>query len=325
VDTGVKDKYWRAFQEFVSKYGRDYRNTSEEQRRFAIYVENVRFIESQNAQNHTYKLAVNEFTDQNRSEFQSSRLGLGPPQQKQQSAGLPFFGLDFHRGTTASLPLSIDWVSKGAVNTPRNQGSCGSCWSFAATGALEAAWFLATGKLVSLSEQQLLDCSTENGACSGGDMDAAFDFLKNQSACTDESYPYKAEGATCQASNCTSGIPQGSVVGYYNVPVDDTDALMEAVAQQPVAVAIEADQSIFQSYNSGILTHACGDKIDHGVLLVGYGSENGTDYWKIKNSWGPTWGENGYIRLKRGLPRAGECGIKSRASYPIVLRPSIIV
>merc|ERR1711907_722231 len=122
----------------------------------------------------------------------------------------------------------------------------------------------------------------------------------------------------CAETTCTTAIPKGSITGYFDVPVDDEKALMEAVAQQPVSVAIEADQMAFQLYQKGILTKTCGNKLDHGVLLVGYGTENGTDYWKVKNSWGPTFGENGYIRLERGLSQDGECGIKLGASYRVV-------
>jgi len=205
------------------------------------------------------------------------------------------------------------------VTAPKNQGTCGSCWSFSTTGALEGAWQIATGKLVSLSEQQLVDCSTDNNGCGGGSMDTAFSYLEKSGSCTESSYPYKAKSGTCHETSCTVGAPKGSVVGYFDVPTNDEKALMEAVAQQPVAVAIEADQMAFQLYNKGILTKECGHKLDHGVLLVGYGTENGVDYWKVKNSWGASWGEQGYIRLERGSTKTeGECGIKAQASYPKV-------
>jgi len=315
-------KYTIAFNEFVTEYGRVYESPEEEQRRFKTFEANYKLIESHNAIDHSYKLAVNDFADQDVTEFQSTRLGLAPPREKSSMWGnLPSLGLDLYSG--ADLPTSVDWTTKGAVTPLKNQRSCGSCWSFATTGALEGAWQILTGNLVSLSEQQLVDCSSANGnaGCQGGDMDAAFDYLKQNGHCTESSYSYAASAGTCKASNCTVSIPKGAVTGYFDVPVDDTNALMEAVAKQPVAVAIEADQEVFKLYSSGILTQSCGSKIDHGVLLVGYGSENGTEYWKVKNSWGPKWGEGGYIRLKRGLPKEGECGIKSRASYPVVHHP----
>merc|ERR1711971_288054 len=152
--------------------------------------------------------------------------------------------------------------------------------------------------------------------------DAAFGFLKDHDVCLESSYPYTAKsGPTCKEdTTCEVGIPKGSVTGYFDVPSDDTNALMEAVAKQPVSVAIEADQMSFQLYGGGVLTKECGSKLDHGVLLVGYGTDNGTKYWKLKNSWGPSWGEQGYLRIERGLPGAGQCGIKAMASYPQVTK-----
>merc|ERR1719333_1542487 len=165
-------------------------------------------------------------------------------------------------------------------------------------GSLEGAWEIATGKLESLSEQQLVDCSKK------------------------ESFPYTAKGdPTCKASSCKLAIPEGGVVGFKDVDKDDTNALMEAVAKGPVSIAIEADKGAFQFYKTGVLSVTCGTQLDHGVLLVGYGTENGKDYWKVKNSWGEVWGERGYILLARGKStdgKAGECGLMSQPSYPVV-------
>lgn len=186
-------------------------------------------------------------------------------------------------------------------------------------GALEGAWQITTGKLVSLSEQQLVDCAKDAGdGCYGGWMSSAFQYLEGRDVCTEESYAYTARNGQCQQSGCTAGIPSGGVVGYKSVASQDENALMEAVAQQPVAVAIEADEWSFQSYSSGVLTKSCGSSLDHGVLAVGYGTDNGVAYWKVKNSWGSGWGDQGYVRLERGLPGAGECGIKLSGSYPVV-------
>ena len=187
------------------------------------------------------------------------------------------------RYSGAKLPSAVDWVSKGAVTDPKDQGKCGSCWSFSTTGALEGAWQLATGKLVSLSEQQLVDCAKNgNMGCSGGSMDLAFEYLEKYAVCTEDSYPYTAKQGTCMETNCTVAVPKGSIVGFKDVTPQDTDALLEAVSEQPVSVAIEADQEAFQLYDGGILTKECGKKLDHGVLVVGYGTENGVDYWKAR-------------------------------------------
>merc|ERR1711879_340646 len=155
---------------------------------------------------------------------------------------LPKLGTHEYHGE--ALAASVDWVQKGAVTPVKNQGQCGSCWAFSSTGALEGAWQLASGKLVSLSEQQLVDCAKNgNQGCSGGSMDLAFQYLENTTVCTEESYSYTAAGGTCQESKCTAGIPKGGVAGFKDVSPKDTDALKEAVAQQPVSVAIEADQT----------------------------------------------------------------------------------
>merc|ERR1712217_87853 len=183
----------------------------------------------------------------------------------------------------------------------------------------EGAWEIATKKLVSLSEQQFVDCDKRDSGCSGGLMDTAFAFAKKNAICTESSYSYKGRGGTCKASSCTVGIPKGGVTGFKDVEKDDEQALMDAVSKQPVSIAVEADKSAFQLYHGGVLTSRCGTNLDHGVLAVGYGTEGGNDYWKVKNSWGASFGEQGYIRLKRGKAGAGECGLLSGPpSYPVV-------
>lgn len=311
------DRYEKAFEEFVATHGRHYPNAAQRAKRFEIFKANLKLIDETNKQHGSYELAVNNFADQSKDEFASSHFGMITPSAAARWGSAPQLGTDRYSG--AALPDTVDWSEKGAVTPPKDQRQCGSCWAFSTTGALEGAWQIATGNLVSLSEQQLVDCSKDgNLGCKGGEMDAAFKFLEGHAACTEGSYPYKGRDGTCQASTCTVGIPKGSVVGYKDVSADDEQALMEAVVKQPVSVAIEADQSAFQLYNHGILTKKCGNRLDHGVLIVGYGTDNGVDYWKVKNSWGANWGEAGYVRIERGVRGPGECGIKSQPSYPVV-------
>jgi hypothetical protein len=214
---------------------------------------------------------------------------------------------------------SLDWVAKGAVTAVKNQGQCGSCWAFSTTGSLEGALFVATGKLTSLSEQDLVSCDTKvDQGCSGGLMDNAYEFvMENGGICSEDAYPYTSGGGssgTCQKS-CSNVM---TITGHTDVPSQDEDALKTAVSRQPVSVAIEADKSVFQLYKSGVFTStSCGNQLDHGVLVVGYGTQDGTDYWKVKNSWGSSWGQNGYILMAKDISSsAGQCGIAKQPSYP---------
>jgi len=222
----------------------------------------------------------------------------------------------------------MDWTAKGVVAQVKNQGQCGSCWAFSTIGALGSAYAIKTGKLIEFSEQELVSCDTQDSACNGGLMDTAFNWLENFATaglCTEGDYPYSS-GTTASRGEClksTCAPVEGSVPSSYVDIQPNEAALLAAVANHgPISVAIEADQTAFQFYHSGVMTGQCGTHLDHGVVLVGYGmdSESGIKFWKIKNSWGAGWGESGYIRILRGKrwPIGGECGISSAASYPIL-------
>jgi len=207
-------------------------------------------------------------------------------------------------------------VAKGKVTPVKNQGRCGSCWAFSATGAIEGAYAIATGKLVSLSEELLVQCDGGNHGCRGGNMDRAFAYVEQDGLCTEADDPYTSGGGTdgkCagKSQTCHKAI---KVTGISGVPSGDEKSLLSAVAKQPVSVSIEGDKSAFQLYKGGVLDNpACGTKLDHGVLIVGFGTDGGKDYWKVKNSWGAGWGEKGYVRMVRGK---NQCGIAEEASFP---------
>jgi len=228
-------------------------------------------------------------------------------------------------------PVSVDWSADGAVTAVKNQGQCGSCWAFSTTGAVEGAWKLAGNPLISLSEQQIMDCSSAfgNQGCNGGLMDNAFQWIINNSGVTsDAADPYVSGSGVDPIHTCAKFPVAAKIRSYKDVTVNSEAALMAAIALGPVSIAIEADQFCFQAYSSGVLTYAscnCGSQLDHGVLAVGYGTDakTGLDYWKVKNSWGTSWGEAGYIRLQRGVgtsqPKSGGmCGLLTAASYPVV-------
>jgi len=314
------------FERFVEKYGKIYASIEQRQAHFETFKTNVAFIEAENSRQTSYTLAVNAFADASGEDFGSTRLGFKAPEHPAKHLlGTPYLGAHLYSGEP--LPESVDWFSSGGAVTPvKDQASCGSCWTFSATGALEGAWQIATGQLVAISEQQLVDCAKEGGldGCNGGEMDPAFTYLEQHVACTEDSYPYKHEDGECAETTCIEAIPKGGVLGYKDVP-QDTQALMEAVAQQPVSTAVQAGRGAFSMYQSGIVTDECTAMVDHAVLIVGYGTENATDYWKIKNSWGSDWGEHGFIRLARGVADKGECGVKVMPTYPVVRQIDMVV
>ncbi len=299
------------FENWLLKHNKNYDTDLEYRYRYSVFSENYNEIQYRNSLGRTVTLGLNKFADLTNNEFRGSYMNghINLNSRKLRTVNLP------HN----DLPAEVDWTTKGAVTPVKNQGQCGSCWAFSTTGSVEGAWFLKTGELVSLSEQQLVDCSSAEGnqGCNGGLMDNAFQYIiKNGGICSEANYTY-----TGAQGNCVDCDPVAKISSFVNVQPNNTEALMAAVAQQPVSVAVEADGLDWQFYFGGVVTDGCGTNLDHGVLVVGYGTDSSAGgFWKVKNSWGGAWGEQGYIRIGRGsqFGAAGECGIQLVPSYPVV-------
>ncbi|XP_078367909.1 cathepsin L-like [Oculina patagonica] len=309
------DEYQEQWQAWKTFHAKKYETDTEETARYAIWRDNLRKIQQHNSEGHSYTLAMNQFGDLTVDEYRFFFLGLrahySNETEKEGSTFLPPSGL--------TLPDTVDWRTKGYVTGVKNQGQCGSCWAFSATGSLEGQHFKKTGKLVSLSEQNLVDCSTSYGnyGCEGGLMDDAFKYIKaNKGIDTEASYPYKAKDGRCHFKKENVGATD---TGYVDIKQGSESSLQSAVATVgPISVAIDASHESFQFYHKGVYNErACSrTQLDHGVLAVGYGTSDSKDYWLVKNSWGTSWGMQGYIMMSRN--RNNQCGIATSASYPLV-------
>jgi len=300
-----EEEYQFLFTKFMSQYNKKYTHDTFFYR-YTVFKANLDKITLGNRQNHTYTMAMNAMGDMTLAEYKATKLGykrINRSHLRAKNAPAP---------SKVEAPAKVDWRGK-AVTPIKDQGQCGSCWAFSTTGSTEGAFAIATGQLVSLSEQQLVDCSGAEGnqGCNGGLMDQAFQYIiDNGGITTEKAYPYTAEDGTCN----TDVTPAVAITGFSDVTSGDEDALAAAVALGPVSVAIEADQACFQFYSGGVLSDpSCGTQLDHGVLAVGYDTTASQPYWIVKNSWGTSWGMSGYVLIAKG---SDECGIASEPSYP---------
>jgi C1A family cysteine protease len=318
--TKGSDYYEGKFFDWMQEHKVQFANGAEFIQRLAVFRDNLDYIEAHNAQKLSYELGLNAYSHLTPEEFADHfHLGsLRPPMLRRGSAEVHGEPKDM-----SAVPASVDWSTNSNVVTPvKDQGNCGSCWSFSATGAIEGIYGIKNGKQAyskGFSEQELVSCDTVDAGCNGGWMDDAFTFAKkNGGLPTEADYPYTSgstgSSGTCQKTGHTM-VSGSAPTGFVDVKTGSVDALASAVAQQPVSIAIQANQRDFQTYKSGVLTGTCGQRLDHGVLAVGYGVwTDGTPYWKVKNSWGPSWGMNGYILIEKSS--ADKCGVLDAPSYP---------
>jgi len=314
-----EDHYQFLFTKFVEQHKKHYEH-HEFFQRYNVFKANLDIVMEHNASNKTYSLAMNSFGDLSFAEFKSKYMGYKHREQ-------PYINA---KNTPAApkidetvYPTSVDWRSTNnpkkvvAVTGVKNQQQCGSCWAFSAVAGMEGAWAIAGNPLTSLSEQQLVDCSSSygNNGCQGGLMSQAFEYvIANGGICSEASYPYTGtDGNACQSTTCQS---VAKISGYTNIPQSQEPVMMQYIQKGPISVAIEADQPSFQFYAGGVFSDpSCGTNLDHGVTAVGYGVDTNQPYWIVKNSWGTGWGEAGYIRLARGI---NQCGISQMPVQPNV-------
>jgi cathepsin L len=278
----------------------------------SYFVHNLDYINNMNLKNLSYELDVNHFIDKPHFIKMNNFI-------KRDECHNCF------NDESLLVPHSVDWREKNAVTNVKNQGNCGSCWSFSTTGSIEGIHAIKKNKLLNVSEQQLVDCSSSYGnhGCQGGLMDNAFKYVIDNGLCSEIEYPYQGVSDMCQSNQCKSIV---EINDYSDIEPNNEKVLMRAVSHQPISVAIQANLTSFRFYKRGVYQDPqCGDQLDHGVLIVGYGTDilQGLDYWIVKNSWTSNWGDEGYIKIlrnyeKHGGDSSGMCGIASQPSFPII-------
>jgi C1A family cysteine protease len=281
--------------EFKTEFGMTF-NGEEDTARQAVFADNMALIEAENAKGNSYTLGVNQFAHLTNDEFKAQFTGV--------KGGSVVGDMDAHLGEVevGEIANDVDWSTDAAVVNPvKDQGQCGSCWAFSAVGTVESAYALAAGKLGSYAEQQLVDCDTTGGSegCNGGFNQYGISYIGSTGIAAESSYPYTATDGSCKASSVSKALAKGAVAGYKSVGKNNA-ALQSAITSGPVSVTVDADNS-WQLYRSGVLSKSCGifGRIDHAVIAVGY--DTSADTFKIRNSWGASWGEAGYVRISNSV------------------------
>merc|ERR1719158_2363131 len=294
---------------FKTAFNKAYGSVEKELHALENFIGNEKIILEHNAGNSTYVLGHNEFSDLSWPEFK--QLYVSGPMKSTRAKNVV--------ADPEATADAVDWVAKGAVTPVKNQGQCGSCWAFSTTGSVEGAYQIAGNSLTSFSEQDLVSCASSSGnqGCNGGLMDDAFTWIESNGIATESAYPYTSGSGT--TGTCKKTAASAKVSGYQDVAQGSESGLKASIGQAPTSVAIEADKSAFQLYKSGVFdSTSCGKQLDHGVLAVGWGTQDGKDYYKVKNSWGATWGMSGYILMVQGKDM---CGIADSASRPTGATP----
>lgn len=294
------------FMDHIVSFGKQYKSVEEYEMRRDLFQQTDDFITLHNQTNANFTLGHNQFSTMTEEEKANTR-GLVMPEL----LTVGHTPVVFDESQNAD---SVDWRQKNAVNAIQDQGQCGSCWAFSTMASVEGEHAIKTGELLKFSEQQLVDCSTMNHGCNGGSMTLAYYYLKSHYAITEDAYGYKGRQGTCQYDADTKTSVE--TTGSFSVTANSSSQLLSALNSNVVSVAIEADKAVFQMYKGGIFDSAqCGTQLDHGVALVGYGTENGQQYYILRNSWGTSWGEQGYMRMAV-QDGAGVCGVQMAAVYP---------